>query len=86
MGYQYIEILYIGKNFYEKKMQRLEFVNVKLFDSLMKVICDLCIYRKVNVFDYGGVVFWRYVYSSRCSIRLMIIVIKKVGGFKILQL
>lgn len=53
MGYQYIEILYIGKNFYEKKMQRLEFVNVKLFDSLMKVICDLCIYRKVNVFDYG---------------------------------
>lgn len=53
MCYQYIEILYIGKNFYEKKMQRLEFVNVKLFDSLMKVICDLCIYRKVNVFDYG---------------------------------
>lgn len=43
MGYQYIEILYIGKNFYVKKMQRLEFVNVKLFDSLMKVICDFCI-------------------------------------------
>lgn len=38
----------------------------------MKVICDLCVYRKVNIFDYGGVVFWRYVYSSRGSIRLMI--------------
>lgn len=43
MGYQYIETLYTGKNFYVKKMQRLEFVNVKPPDSLMKATCDPCI-------------------------------------------
>lgn len=53
MRYQYIETLYTGKNFYEKKMQRLEFVNVKPPDSLMKATCDPCIYRKVNVSDHG---------------------------------
>lgn len=54
-------------------------------DSLMKATCDPCIYRKVNVSDHGGAVFWRHVYSSRCSIRLMTIAIKKAGGFKISQ-
>lgn len=37
----------------KKKMQRLEFVNVKPPDSLMKATCDPCIYRKVNVSDHG---------------------------------